>query len=82
MDLRRVNAGLSLVSAVGFMLFGASLALLLRGGDSEARAGTVALGAFAVGMAVVGGAAWVNKTVLEVAFHLDERLRDLKARGG
>lgn len=82
MNLRRFNTGLGLISAVGLLLFGACLALILRGGDLEARTGTVAPGAFAVGMAVVGGAAWVNKTLLEVAFHLDERLRDERARGG
>ena len=44
--------------------------------------GAIILAALTMGMASVGGGLWVTKTVLEVAFHLEEKIRETKQPSG
>jgi hypothetical protein len=75
--LKRFYPGLGLLSAVCFVASAASLVGLLFIGD---LVGKVILGALLAGMAAVGGALWVVKTVLEVGFHLQEQIHQAMQR--
>src|SRR5262249_19451140 len=80
MTLRGFHPGFGLLGLVGFLLFAAGLgAVLVRDRESDFRV-TIALAVFAVGMAVLGGASWVVKTVLEGGVRLQEGVREARAR--
>jgi hypothetical protein len=68
-----------LLSGVCFVASAASLVGLLRVGDLVDK---VILGALLAGMAAVGGALWVVKTVLEVGFHLQEQIQQAMQHPG
>jgi hypothetical protein len=77
--LKRYYPGLGFLSGVCFAASAASLVGLLLAGD---LVGKVILAALLAGMAAVGGSLWVVKTVLEVGFHLQERMQEATRRGG
>jgi hypothetical protein len=82
MTLRRFHVGFGLLAAAGFVLFAVGLGVILFRDRQSDLHGTIAWAVFAVGMAVVGGASWVVKTVLEVGFLLQEEARQAKPKPG
>jgi hypothetical protein len=84
MILRRFQPWFGLLGLGGFLLFALGLGMILYLGRESDVHFTIAWAVFAVGMAVLCGASWVIKTILEVAFHLQEVVNDAvgKARSG
>jgi len=77
--LKRFYPGLGLLSMVCVLVSAASLVGLLFLGNVY---GAIVVAALTTGMAALGGALWVVKTVLEVGFHLQERIQEAKQRAG
>jgi hypothetical protein len=84
MTLQRFYPWFSVLGLGGFLLFALGLGVILFQDRESDLHGTIAWAVFAVGMAVLGGASWVVKTILEVGFHLQDVAKEAvgKARSG
>jgi hypothetical protein len=81
MTLRRFYPWFGVLGLGGLLLFALGLGVILFQGRESDLHGTIAWAVFAVGMAVLGGASWVVKTILEVGFHLQEVERETVGKG-
>ena len=76
MKLRREYPEYGFQSGCCFVLFAAGLAILVFWADRLRPGVLIALGSFAVGMAVLGSTFWLAQLILEVGFHLRERIQE------
>jgi hypothetical protein len=75
MILNRYYPGLGFLSGICCTLFVAGVVVLVAWRDIQPRQ-AITLGTICTGMAVLGGTLSVKKTVLELGFHLEEKVRE------